>query len=148
MVGGLVSFKAWKAPSTKLSSLRPVEGSEWGRGVTEARASEGEVDINAGKARARVSRRTWLGPMGMGDGLVKVSLILTISPGSFPTASSRSPQQFPLSQLRWLRLPESVNLMTMGLQYLFLQGPLGLFQQRLLLWAHPLSEYLELSLSP
>lgn len=151
-MAGLVSFKARKAPITRLSSRWPIEGSGVGVGeeVRESRevmGSEGAVVADIGRACARglvggpCSGRTLLGFTG--GRLVKVNLILKISPGSFPASSILSPQLFPLSQLRWSHFPVSVNLMTVGLQYLSLQVPFGLLP-----WAHLFSGYLELSLSP
>jgi hypothetical protein len=72
--------------------------------------------------------------------LSTVNLILKTNPESFPTASNRKPQLFPLSQLCRSRFPWSVNFIRMGLQQLSLQGPLGLLNQ-----AHRLSRYSELS---
>ena len=52
-----------------------------------------------GLAGRPCSGRTLLGPLGTGDGLSTVNLILKINPGSFPAASNRRSQLFPLSQL-------------------------------------------------
>lgn len=68
--------------------------------------SKGVAVANIGRGCTRglvggpYSGRTLLGPTGTGGRLVKVNLILKISPGSFPAASTRSSQLFPLSQFR------------------------------------------------